>query len=82
MSEIAYTVQGRPITVAQRDAGLAAMAGTFRAGKIASAMARAGVIDLPGQSYTAERAADRLIQFERKAGRIRFHAGLWSKVPA
>lgn len=78
---IAFTVSGIGITVAQRDAGLAAMRGQFRAIDIAGALLRAGVPQ-KNDEYTSyprplsmdwipERAADRLLQAERKAGRIR-----------
>ena len=69
MSEdsIAYTVQGIGITAAQRDAGLAAMVGDFSKNNVASAMCRAGV---PWDNWVADRAADRLLQTEKKAGRI------------
>ena len=48
------------------DAGLAAMVGRFRMADVRSAMYRAGCVD-----GSADRAADRLLQKERKAGRIR-----------
>jgi hypothetical protein len=60
----AFTVQGEPITPAQRDAGLAAMRGRFKAANVREALSRAGVENI-------DRAADRLMQGERKAGRIR-----------
>jgi hypothetical protein len=71
MTDIAFTVHGRGITVAQREAGMAAMQGQFRALDVRAALARAGVEDEPGQFHTAERAADRLMQAERKRGTIR-----------
>jgi DNA primase len=71
MSGVAFHVQGRAITVEQCDAGIAAMRGTFRADAVRRALERAGVEDEPGRQWTVERAANRLMQVERKAGRIR-----------
>lgn len=73
MSGVAFYVQGRAITAEQRDAGIAAMRGTFRAHDVRFALARAGVEDEPGKEWagTVSRAADRLMQAERKAGRVR-----------
>ncbi len=71
MTNTAFHVQGRAITAEQRDAGIAAMRGTFRADAVRRALARAGVDDEPGRQWTVERAANRLMQAERKAGRIR-----------
>jgi hypothetical protein len=62
-----------------RDAGLAAMVGTFTYHDIQAAMARA-----VGPSDRIYRAADRLLQAERKAGRIRTTPGnkrKWEQVP-
>lgn len=69
MSEdsIAYTVQGVGITAKQRDAGLAAMTGDFSKNDVAGAMIRSGV---PSRDWVGDRAADRLLQSERKAHRI------------
>lgn len=81
MSDVAFFVQGRGITVAQRDAGIAAMQGQFKAWDVRHAMARAGVDDEPGQQYTLERAADRLMQAERRRGNIRaINNKNWEKV--
>lgn len=57
-------VLGHTITDEQIAAGLAAMKGRFRAHDVRRAMAKAGVKE-------TDRAADRLMQSERKAGRIR-----------
>lgn len=57
-------VHGVEITREQIEAGMAAMVGQFRAHDVRVAMSRAGVKE-------TDRAADRLMQFERKAGRIR-----------
>lgn len=82
--QIAFTVHGFNVTVAQRDAGLAAMQGTFTGNDVGRALVNAGVEDLPGQSYTVGRAADRMLQAERKAGRIRVAKGkgrgAWERV--
>lgn len=81
MSEIAFHVQGRAVTVEQREAGLAAMVGEFQAVDVRAALARAGVEDEPGQSYTVERAADRLMQPQRRCGCIRAVTNkLWRSV--
>ena len=60
----AFTVKGENISAEQRDAGLAAMRGRFNAWNVRGALSRAGV-------ENTDRAADRLMQAERKAGRIR-----------
>lgn len=75
MSEIAFTVHGFGITVEQRDKALAAMTGTFSGNDVGRVLAKAGVKDLPGEAYTVGRAVDRLLQSERKAGRIRVAKG-------
>jgi len=62
----AFRVGSVGITAEQRDAGIAAMHGRFRAWDVRGALTRAGV------PYEAlDRAADRLLQAERRAGRIR-----------
>jgi hypothetical protein len=61
-------VYGIEITTAQRDAGRAAMRGEFRMTQVVDALMCAGV---PDGNFVAARAADRLLQSERKAGRIR-----------
>lgn len=82
MSEtsIAFTVCGVGITARQRDVGLAAMRGRFRAMDVAGALLKAGVPQRDPRvywprpasaEYIPERAADRLLQAKRKAGRIR-----------
>lgn len=81
---IALTVHGFEVTAEQRDAALAAMSATFSGNDVGRALVRAGVTDLPGQSYTVGRAVDRLLQSERKAGRIRVAKGkgrgMWERV--
>ncbi|AXK44070.1 hypothetical protein [Erythrobacter aureus] len=55
----------------QINAGLAAMTGTFRLFDVERALYRAGVPDeFEGKRYVASRSADKLLQRERKAGRI------------
>ena len=69
---IAFTVQGVGVTAEQRAAGIAAMTGSFTKNDVRNALIRAGVpVDMPHADYIADRAADRLCQAERKAGRIR-----------
>lgn len=82
MSAIAFTVQGFGVTLDQRAAALKAMTGRFRARDIARVLTKAGVTDAPGQTYTLERVVDRLLQSERKAGRIRTTTprGMWERV--
>jgi acyl CoA:acetate/3-ketoacid CoA transferase alpha subunit len=75
-----FKVQGFDVTTVHVEAGMAVMVGNFTANEVGRAMAKAGVKDLPGQSYTVGRAADRLLQRERRAGRIKFAAGTWEKV--
>lgn len=70
MTAPAFTVQGHPVTAEQRDAGLAAMRGRFARGMVAGALLDAGV-----PFSVTYRAADRLLQSERRAGRIRVVKG-------
>jgi len=63
---IAFVVAGIPVTAEQRDAGIAAMRGQFKAWDVRGALSRAGV---PFEAL--DRGADRLLQAERRAGRIR-----------
>jgi hypothetical protein len=65
-------VGGVTITDDQRAAAIGAMVGTFGFGSILSALGCAGV-----PYDAAYRGADRLLQQERKAGRIRFERGKW-----
>lgn len=68
----AYTVKGVAITAEQRDAGVAAMKGRFTKNEVRHALILAGVpVSMPHETWLADRAADRLMQAERKAGRIR-----------
>lgn len=60
-------VFGCEITKEQLERGIARMTGDFGKNDIAGALARAGV---PTAKWIADRAADRLLQAERKAGRI------------
>lgn len=62
-------VQGFAVTDEQQKAGIAAMAGEFTASNVRRALVLAGVP--AGPDYTLERVADRLMQRERRAGRIR-----------
>jgi hypothetical protein len=80
--DIAFSVQGVPITAAQRDAGIAAMMGQFKASDVRRALRLAGVPDrTEAYSYLIERVADRLMQAERKAGRIRaINNKTWERV--
>lgn len=72
-------VYGYDVTQEQIKAGLAAMAGQFRMTEVVGAMMRAGV---PDRGAIAGRAADRLLQKERKAGRIRaVNNKLWEAIP-
>jgi hypothetical protein len=57
-------VCGETITLEQIEAGLAAMRGRFNAWHVRGSLSHAGVVN-------TDRAADRLMQAERKAGRIR-----------
>jgi len=61
-------VKGVKITEQQLAAARAAMSGAFRMVDVTHALVRAGV---PNFHYTADRAADRLLQLERRAGRIK-----------
>lgn len=84
----AFTVHGYQITTEQRDAGLAAMAGEFCKDGIAFELSQAGVpwmgfIGDVGNSrivYACKVAADRLMQSERKAGRIKCVGRGWVRV--
>lgn len=60
---------GVEITAEQLAAGRAAMTGTFRMHDVTAALARAGVPARP--DYLAGRTADKLLQRERRAGRIK-----------
>jgi hypothetical protein len=71
-------VYGEQIRDEQISAALAAMVGEFRCSDIENALVRAGVRE-PGA--VAMRAADRLLQRERKAGRIRaVNNRLWERI--
>jgi hypothetical protein len=74
------TVDGHEIAACQIQAGLSAIGGRFTLHTIKSALVRAGV-----PIGAAERVADRLLQRERRAGRIRYSGGVggyWSRVDA
>lgn len=76
----AFIANGYPITFAQRAACFAVMQRpTFTTHDTERALLDAGV---PDTDYTAGRAADRLRQAERKAGRIRPAKGRgnWERV--
>ena len=61
-------VYGYEITPEQDAAAVSAMRGNFRAGAVETALTRSGVPDREG---IIGRAADRILQRERRAGRIR-----------
>lgn len=68
-------VYGKEVTQEQIAAGLAAMTGEFTVSDVEDALERAGC------EYEM-RAADRLLQKERKAGRIKFGPdGKWRTLP-
>lgn len=77
-------VHGVDITDAQIIACMAAMKGSFTAGDVEKAAIAAGVPAqaVPPGRYSAEpvamRLVDRLLQQERRRGRIAFKAGRWS----
>ena len=76
-------VYGCEVTQGQQDAIVAAMRGRFEMLDIVGAATRAGVGSghrVNGSDYQATvagRAVDRLLQRERKAGRIKFKNGRW-----
>jgi hypothetical protein len=57
-------------------AGLTAMKGQFTALNVEGALCRAGCPD----GAIPSRVADKLLQRERKAGRIKFENGKWSAI--
>ena len=65
-------VLGEEITEIQIESGLNAMTGKFTLTCIAGVLHRAGVTN-------SERTADRLLSREKKAGRIVFAGGFWTK---
>ena len=67
---------GIEITEEQVAAGLAVMARPFKAMELEGALRRAGVPEEANPS----RVADKLLQRERKAGRIRFTSNRWEPV--
>ena len=70
-------VLGHEITDEQIAAGLAVMSGHFRLITVVGSLVRAGV---PADGYVANRAANRLLQRERKAGRIEVAGpGVWTR---
>jgi len=71
-------VQGYEVTPEIENACLSAMQGEFRALQIAQAAIRAGVPDRG--SSIPDRVADRLLQRERKAGRIKRVGNRWLRV--
>lgn len=82
-------IHGQEITAEQQAAGLKAMGKPFKASDITGAMIAAGVPETvvpPGRSgrfgwhaeFCANRAADRLIQQERKKGTITREGANWS----
>lgn len=74
-------VYGVEITEEQIAAGVAAMTGTFSAHTVSRALSLAGVKSPSSISYVVERTADRLLQRERKAGRIRaINNRTWERV--
>jgi hypothetical protein len=77
-------VHGFEVTPEIERACLEAMVGRFRAFDVVSAAIKVGApIKVPTgrwMGYVAERVADRLIQRERKAGRIRRVGNRWERV--
>lgn len=73
-------VDGVEIPTKAVDAALQRMAGTpFKARTIAEAM----MDHMPVRShFVIMRAADRLLEREKRAGRIRYADGYWGAVPA
>lgn len=68
---------GVTITPEQEAAAIARMReGPFVSRNIEGALTRAGVVDVD-RFPVVMRTADKLLQRERKAGRIRFEAGRW-----
>lgn len=62
-------VQGTTVTEEQQRAARAAMIGEFTAADVRHALAMAGIRST-GTDYLNERVADRIMQKERRAGRI------------
>ena len=79
----AYTVKGVGISAEARDAGVTAMQGRFTKNDVRNALVQAGVpYSIEGEPWLADRAADRLCQAERRAGRIRAVTNrLWERMP-
>ena len=80
-------VYGIKITKEQIHAGLLAIRGEFASNDIERALADAGVPRSIKNTYAPyidnqvlHRAADRLLQRERKKGRIAFAGGVWTEV--
>lgn len=62
---------GYEVSDEQISAGIAAMTEKFRASDVVTALVRAGVpYSIEKERYLASRCADKLLQRERKAGRI------------
>lgn len=71
-------VKGFEVSEEQLEAGRSAMTGRFRIGDIKRALILAGVSP---HDWIAEGAADRLLQKERKAGRVRaVNNKLWEAI--
>ena len=79
-------VHGVEITSAQLDACLQSMTGSFTAAEVMATAIAAGVVEavVPPGGYKAElvamRVVDRLLQQQRRAGRIAFRAGRWQSL--
>ena len=76
-------VKGREIPQPVLDAGLRAMRGEFTSATVQMAIVRTAGKEFdwgPAEDWVLDRTANRLLQRERKAGRIRFIAGSWREV--
>jgi len=74
--EVVMKSYGYEISDAIIVAGLTAMKGQFTALNVEGALCRAGCPD----GAIPSRVADKLLQRERKAGRIKFENGKWSAI--
>lgn len=81
-------VYGVEITEAQVSSCMAVMQGSFTAGEVEKAAIAAGVpaLAVPPGGYTAAlvamRLVDRLLQKQKRQGRIAFKAGRWAVLDA
>lgn len=71
-------IKGHEVTARQQQAARDVMRGEFNAHDVRNALARAGV---PTEGYVVERVADRIMQQERKAGRVEaVHGRTWRSI--